>query len=128
MSRRWRAGGAAVLGTILMTGSSPASTPAPRIVGGGQANAGGWQFAVAIEQKRRFICTGSLIAPTELLTAAHCAKGGKRKQLSVFTDSPSIAPHHRLPRVKVTRVAIDPKYAGRKDRNDFAVLTLARAP
>jgi trypsin len=102
--------------------------PSPRIVGGGKVNAAGWQFAVALEQKRRLICTGSLIAPTEVPTAAHCAKGGKRKQLSVFAGSASIAPKRRLPRIKVTAAAIDPTYNGRKVERDFAVLTLARAP
>jgi trypsin len=120
---------AAVL-CIALAGSAAASTdPAvPRIVGGGKANATGWQFAVALEQKRRLICTGSLIAPTKVLTAAHCAKGGKRKQLSVFAGSPSIAPKHRLPRIKVRSVVIDPTYNGRKVERDFAVLTLASAP
>jgi secreted trypsin-like serine protease len=103
------------------------SGPAPLIVGGGKANAAGWQFAVALEQRRRLICSGSLISPDRVLTAAHCAKGGKRRQLSVLAESPSIAPGRRAPRIKVTAVALDPKYAGRKDRNDFAVLTLAAA-
>jgi secreted trypsin-like serine protease len=103
-------------------------TPAPRIVGGGKANAAGWQFAVALEQKRRLICTGSLIAPTTVLTAAHCAKGGKRRQLSVLAGSPWISPERRGPRIKVTRVVIDPTYNGRKVERDFAVLSLASAP
>jgi secreted trypsin-like serine protease len=100
----------------------------PLIVGGGKANAAGWQFTVALEQKRRLICTGSLIAPTKVLTAAHCAKSGKRKWLSVFAGSPSISPKHRLPRIKVSAVVIDPTYNGRKVERDFAVLTLARPP
>jgi trypsin len=132
-----RAGGrpltcaALVLCLAVVAGSSTASgdgPPSPRIVGGGKANAARWQFAVALEQKRRLICTGSLIAPTKVLTAAHCAKGGKRRQLSVFAGSPSIAPRRRPPRIKVTAVVIDPTYNGRKVERDFAVLTLASVP
>ena len=105
-----------------------ASGTTPRIVGGGKANPVGWQFAVALTQKRRFICSGSLIAPTKVLTAAHCVKGGKRKQLSVLAGSPWITPHRRRPRIKVVAVAIDPAFNGRKDSHDFSVLTLASAP
>jgi trypsin len=115
---------ASVAGASLASG---AGTTVPRIVGGGKANAAGWQFAVALEQKRRLICTGSLIAARKVLTAAHCAKAGKRKQLSVFAGTPSISPKRRPQRIKVSAVVIDPTYNGRKDERDFAVLTLASA-
>ena len=130
MSRRLGGAALALCAAVLAAtpGSGVAAGSSPRIVGGGKANAPGWQFAVALTQKRRFICTGSLIAPTKVLTAAHCVKGGKRKQLSVLAGSPWITPHRRRPRIKVAAVAIDPAYNGKKDAHDFSVLTLAGAP
>jgi secreted trypsin-like serine protease len=117
---------ALLLGASAAAGGSTA--PSPRIVGGGKANAAGWQFAVALEQKGRFICTGSLIAPTKVLTAAHCVKSGKRRQLAVLAGSPWISAARRRPPIEVAGVVVDPAYNGRKDSHDFAVLTLASAP
>ncbi len=103
--------------------------PAAResIVGGGGAGKG-WSFAVGIRQRKLgFICTGSLVAPDKVLTAAHCVRRVKRKRLKVMVDSPWISGRRAGPRVRVRRVKIDPHYKPRRGIRDFAVITLRRA-
>jgi secreted trypsin-like serine protease len=96
------------------------------IVGGGPAAPQGWRFAVALEEKRRLVCTGSLIAPATVLTAAHCLKGVKRRHVTVLAGSPWISTRRRGERIPVARVRLHPKFNGSKDLRDFAVVTLAR--
>ncbi|KAF8763776.1 Serine protease 3 like protein [Argiope bruennichi] len=43
-----------------------------RIIGGQQAKQGQFPFAAALYMDEEFICTASIISPTDILTAAHC--------------------------------------------------------
>jgi secreted trypsin-like serine protease len=104
------------------------ASAAPLIVGGHKAHPRAWGFAVALRIKGfGFFCTGSLIAPDRVLTAAHCMKRAKVRRLRVIAGSPWAAGRRAGTSIRVRRVRIDPDYNGRLDRRDLAVLTL-RSP
>lgn len=98
------------------------------IVGGGKTDPGDWTFAVGLRQKGfGFLCTGSLVAPDRVLTAAHCVKRAKLRKLRVIAGSPWVSGGRAGESIRVRRIRVDPDYNGRLTRRDLAVLTLARA-
>jgi trypsin len=101
--------------------------PRPLIVAGHKADPGAWGFAVALRQRGfGFFCTGSLIAPDRVLTAAHCLRRSKARKLRALVGSPWSAGPRAAQSIRVRRVRIDPDYNPRLDRRDVAVITLRR--
>jgi secreted trypsin-like serine protease len=104
--------------------ASAGATARSSILGGHRADPADWPFAVALYFKGSFICSGSVITSTEVLTAAHCARGLRIARMRVVTGRPVLRDHSVGQKIKVVAKEVHPDYAVTA-RHDVAVLTLA---
>ncbi|RYJ19802.1 putative serine proteinase [Streptomyces sp. L-9-10] len=135
-------GGLAVITTgAVLPLVAPVSAAADRVIVGGQAvRIADSPWVVALASRDRFggtragqFCGGVVVAPTKVLTAAHCV--GRDVLGAAPKDVPDlrvIAGRERLRgpggrEVAVRSVQVDPAYEPRTNLADLAVLTLARA-
>ncbi|XP_071561312.1 chymotrypsin-1-like [Temnothorax nylanderi] len=101
-----------------------------QIVGGTPAAPGEFPHQVSLRVNGNHICGGSIIAPTKVLTAAHCVDGivyPPYNNLRIATGTIQINGGKLH---VVSKVAVHPQYSGRREdawRNDVAVITL-RSP
>ena len=58
-----------------------------RIVGGEAANSSTWGWAVSISIARIYLCGGSIISDSWVITAAHCVEGRTSSQVTVYAGS-----------------------------------------
>jgi secreted trypsin-like serine protease len=115
------AAGAAIAATA-SAGSGRAGAHAS-IVGGGPADFSRWPFTVALLRGGRFSCGGSVIAPTKVLTAAHCIERIAPTKLSIIANRPQLTAHGTGEVIGVGTAIAHPDYADTR-RHDMAVLTL----
>jgi secreted trypsin-like serine protease len=107
------------IGALLIPASSTA------VVGGQRARLADWDFTVALREHKSLICTGSVIAPTKVLTAAHCVREKFDHRLRVVAGRVRIRHNQGGQIIKVRTVRRYPSYR-KNERHDLAVLTLAK--
>lgn len=99
------------------------------LVGNSGVPDGAFPFVVAVGTVSKtggfgqIYCGGSLIAPSYVLTAAHCVRGEAPGKIAVIVGQTVLGTDQGEPR-RVTAVARHPGYDPHKGKNDVAVLTL----
>jgi hypothetical protein len=103
-------------------GCSTNSATLTRIVGGENAAAGTWGWAVSISIANTYLCGGSIISSSWVLTAAHCVNGNSASQITIYAGS--IYPFSGTS-IVASQVIVHSGYDSSTYVNDIALLQLS---
>ena len=120
--------GAALLaaGTALTLAQPAAHATQPSVVGGGPASITDTPWLVAVLTNETRLCSGSLITPTVVLTAAHCVDGYSPAAVEVFAGVSDLSQRGPQDSRAVGSMVVHPGYTPAPAyANDVALLTLA---
>lgn len=104
----------------------------PKIVGGTAVPSGTYRFMAFLHISiggSTYLCGGSLIDPSHILTAAHCAEGASAAGITAWIGGNQMSgsiPQGSLQR-SASAVAVHPSYNGNTQQYDAAVITLSQA-
>jgi trypsin len=130
LSRRYRSvlailACAAAVTAALTVPAAAAPRAHPSIVGGAPANPIQFPYAVAIFRKGHMHCSGSVIAPTKVLTAGHCVDGFNLANFQVIVGRPNLRHVASGQTIGVASGRVHPDF-DQTALHDVAVLTLAQ--
>jgi trypsin len=104
----------------------PSSSP-PTVLGGASSSIVDWPWLVSVNMAGRFICNGTLIAPTMVLSTAFCVTRGQPANYEVAIpadDGKNVKIGTPIP---VTKIVLHPEFSKDTGKNDIAILELGKA-
>jgi secreted trypsin-like serine protease len=96
------------------------------VVGGDPSSISKSPWQVAVVNSESHLCSGSLITPTVVLTAAHCVAGSTPADIEVFAGLTDLTERTPQDARLVSAIAMHPDFVPAPEyRNDVALLTLS---
>jgi secreted trypsin-like serine protease len=106
-----------------LCGCSTNSTIVNRIINGEMSGTGTWGWAVSLSIQRMYICGGSIVSRSWIITAAHCVDDVNASQVIVYAGS-NIRWSGSQSR-KGLRIVVHTNYDASTFANDIALIELS---
>jgi len=123
--------GVLAMAATVTGGLAPAAQAAspmrlPAITGGGPIPITSSPWDVALIQKGT-LCSGSLISPTWVITAAHCMNGIQPSDISAYVGLSNLSQRGPATQVAIAGVFVHPQWDSATYANDLALIQLQTA-